>query len=487
MSYILALDEGTTNAKAAIFNAEGKIIATDSREFSQYYPKPGWVEHNPEEIWEAQIAAAKNAIKKAKIEPKDIMAIGITNQRETTLLWDREGKAIQNAIVWQCRRTAEFMENVKREYGALIKKKTGLISDAYFSASKLRWLLDNVPMARERAENGELMFGTVDSYLIYRLTGRHATDYSNASRTMLFNIERGEWDSELLEIFNIPEEVLPEVLDSADDYGHTTEFGGSIPVRGVLGDQQAALFGQACFKEGMLKVTYGTGNFLLVNTGENMHFSENLLTTIAWKIENELTYALEGSVFIAGAALKWLKEIGLIESYEETEKMAKSVENNAGLYFVPAFSGLGTPYWDQYARGVLIGITRGTKKEHIVRATLESIAYLTRDVVEEIKKYTYVRELRADGGASANNFLMQFQADVLGVPVLRPENRESTSMGAAMIAGLGAGLWSRETLNNLWKEEHRFVPKMEEIEREKLYSLWKKAVSQALGWASERF
>ncbi len=482
MPYILSLDEGTTNAKAFIISEEGKIISSASREFSQYYPRPGWVEHNPEEIWNAQILAAREAIKRAKLEPGDIAAIGITNQRETTIIWDRNGKPVYNAIVWQCRRTAEFMERVKKEYGDLIREKTGLIGDAYFSASKIRWILDNVQGARERAKKGELMFGTVDSYLIYKLTGKHATDYSNASRTMLFNIKRGQWDDELLEIFKIPEEILPEVLNSADDYGHAKEFLGNVPVSGVLGDQQAALFGQACFREGMLKVTYGTGNFLLINTGESLPNSRNLLSTIAWKIGNKMNYALEGSIFITGAALKWIRDLGLIESYEETEELARSLGSNEDLYFVPAFSGLGSPYWDPYARGIIIGITRGTRKKHIVRATLEAIAYLTRDVVEEIKRHIFVRELRVDGGASINNFLMQFQADILGVPLLRPVNRESTSMGVAFMAGLQEDVWDMQTLEKLWEVDRKFVPKMDEAEREKLYARWKRAVSRSLGW-----
>ncbi len=482
MPYILSLDEGTTNAKAFIISEEGKIISSASHEFPQYYPRPGWVEHNPEEIWKAQILAAREAIKRAKLEPGDIAAIGITNQRETTIIWDRNGKPVYNAIVWQCRRTAEFMERVKKEYGDLIREKTGLIGDAYFSASKIRWILDNVQGARERAKKGELMFGTVDSYLIYKLTGKHATDYSNASRTMLFNIKRGQWDDELLEIFKIPEEILPEVLNSADDFGHAREFLGNTPVSGVLGDQQAALFGQACFREGMLKVTYGTGNFLLINTGESVPNSRNLLSTIAWKIGNKMNYALEGSIFITGAALKWIRDLGLIESYEETEELASSLGSNEDLYFVPAFSGLGSPYWDPYARGIIIGITRGVGKKHIVRATLEAIAYLTRDVVEEIKKHIFVRELRVDGGASINNFLMQFQADILGIPLLRPVNRESTSMGVAFMAGLQEDVWDMQTLEKLWEVDRKFVPQMDDAEREKLYARWKRAISRSLGW-----
>ncbi len=479
MTYILALDEGTTNVKAAVIDENGNIVSHKGEEFTQYYPKPGWVEHDPEEIWKTQIKVAREAIKDRKIE-----AIGITNQRETVVIWNKEGKPLYNAIVWQCRRTSSFMDKIKKEYGDTIKEKTGLISDAYFSASKIKWLLDHLPNAREKAEKGDIMAGTIDSYLLYKLTGVHATDYSNASRTMLFNIKRGEWDDELLEIFNIPQNILPEVKDSAYLFGHTQIFGNDVPVTGILGDQQAALFGQACFDKGMVKVTYGTGNFLLANTGNESFEAENLLTTIAWRVKGKITYALEGSVFITGAALKWLKDLGFINKYEETENLARESEN-LNLYFVPAFSGLGAPYWDQYARGLLIGITRDTKREDIVRAALESIAYQTMDVVEEIKKHLEIKEIRVDGGASINDYLMQFQADIGGIPILRPVNRESTSLGAAFIAGLEAGIWKFEELRNLWTEDKRFYPKIDKEKREKLYGKWKRAVNRSLRWIEE--
>ncbi len=476
MGKILALDEGTTNVKASLIDENGNII-THSKEFRQIYPKPGWVEHEPEEIFRTQIEVAREIAKDEKIE-----AIGITNQRETIVIWDKEGKPIYNAIVWQCRRTADMMEEIKKEYGEMIREKTGLIADAYFSASKIKWILDNVPRARERAENGELMAGTIDSYLIYKLTGEHLTDPSNASRTMLFNIKNGEWDDELLELFNIPQGILPEVKDSSDVFGYTKLFGREVPVAGVLGDQQAALFGQVCISPGMLKVTYGTGNFLLANTGNDAMYSKNLLTTIAWRIRGETTYALEGSVFITGAALKWLKKLGILKNYEESKNMAKNSKDR-DLFFVPAFSGLGSPYWDPYARGLLIGITRSTGKEDIVRAALESIAYQTRDVVEEMKKSMDIKEIRVDGGASKNNYLMQFQADILGIPILRPKIQETTSLGAAFIAGITMGIWKMKDLPRLWKEDERFESKMDEGEREKLYGKWKDAVARALGWA----
>ncbi len=476
MGKILALDEGTTNVKASLVDENGNII-THSKEFKQIYPKPGWVEHDPEEIWRTQVEVAREVAKDEKIE-----AIGITNQRETIVIWDKEGKPIYNAIVWQCRRTADMMEEIKKEYEGMIREKTGLIADAYFSASKIKWILDNVPRARERAEKGELMAGTIDSYLIYKLTGKHLTEPSNASRTMLFNIKKGEWDDELLELFNIPKSILPEVKNSSHIFGYTKLFGREVSVAGVLGDQQAALFGQACINPGILKVTYGTGNFLLTNTGNELKYSKNLLTTIAWRIKGKTTYAIEGSVFITGAALKWLKRLGILKNYEESEDMAKKSKDK-DLFFVPAFSGLGSPYWDPYARGLLIGITRGTEKEDIVRATLESIAYQTMDVVEEMKKSMNITEIRVDGGASKNNYLMQFQADILGIPVLRPKIQETTSLGAAFIAGITMGFWKMNDLHRVWEEDRRFEPKMKEREREKLYDKWKDAVSRALGWA----
>ncbi|ADD09236.1 glycerol kinase GlpK [Candidatus Aciduliprofundum boonei] len=479
MTRILAMDEGTTNVKASIVDEEGKIISSLSKEFNQIYPKPGWVEHEPEEIWRTQVEVAKKITKNERID-----AIGITNQRETVVVWDKNGKPIYNAIVWQCRRTADMMEEIKKEYGEIIREKTGLIADAYFSASKIKWLLDNVPRARERAKMRELMAGTIDSYLIYKLTGEHLTDHSNASRTMLFNIKKGEWDEELLELFGIPKDILPHVRDSSSVFGYTKLFGKEVPVSGVLGDQQAALFGQTCFSKGMLKVTYGTGNFLLANTGNEIEHSENLLTTVAWKIKGNTTYALEGSVFITGAALKWLKDLEILKDYDDSENLAKNAKDSK-LFFVPAFSGLGSPYWDPHARGLLIGITRGTKKEDIVKATLDSIAYQTKDVVEEMKKQVKIKEIRVDGGASKNDYLMQFQSDILGIPVLRPAILETTSLGAAFMAGLTIGAWDMNDLKGLWKEDRRFEPKMKDEDREKLYKRWKDAVSRALGWAKE--
>ncbi len=481
---ILALDEGTTNAKAVIFDEKPSILGMSSFEFPQYYPKPGWVDHNPQEIWNAQLLAIKDAINRAKIDAKEIEAIGITNQRETTILWKKDGKPIHNAIVWQCRRTASMVEEIRREYGEMIREKTGLVADSYFSAPKIKWLLENVPQAKELAEKGELLFGTVDSYLIYKLTGEHVTDYSNASRTMLFNIKKGRWDEELLELFGIPENILPEVKESSEIYGYTNILGPEIPVAGDAGDQQAALFGQACISPGMAKVTYGTGNFLLVNTGE-MKRSENLLTTIAWRLDGKITYALEGSVFITGAALKWLRDsLRIIGDYEETEEMAKS--SREGIYFVPAFSGLGAPYWDQYARGLIIGITRDTGRGEIVRAALEAIAYLTRDVVDEMRMEVEISEIRVDGGATVNKFLMQFQADILGIPIVRPVIKETTALGVAYLAGLAIDLWKNVgEIRERWREQDRFEPKMDDGERNRRYKGWKEAVSRALGWAKE--
>ncbi|CAD5243791.1 glycerol kinase GlpK [Thermococcus camini] len=485
--FILSLDEGTTSARAIIFDRESNVLSVGQYEFPQHYPKPGWVEHNPEEIWDAQFRAIKTALERARVEPSQIAAIGVTNQRETTIVWDRSGRPLYNAIVWQCRRTAEMVEEIKREYGNVIKEKTGLVPDAYFSASKLKWLLDNVPGLREKAERGEVLFGTVDTFLIYRLTGEHVTDYSNASRTMLFNIRRLEWDDELLEIFNIPEEVLPEVRESSGVYGHTKRelLGAEIPVSGDAGDQQAALFGQAGFEAGMVKATYGTGSFILANTGKTVRYSNNLLTTIAWGLNGRVTYALEGSVFITGAAVQWLRDgIRIIQSAPETEELARKLESNEGLYFVPAFVGLGSPYWDQFARGLIIGITRGTGREHLARATLEAIAYLTRDVVEEMERLVGIKELRVDGGATANDFLMQFQADILNRRVVRPVVKETTALGAAYLAGLAVDYWeSLEEIKNLWRAERVFEPKMDEETRERLYRGWKEAVKRAMGWA----
>ncbi|WP_099209984.1 glycerol kinase GlpK [Thermococcus henrietii] len=485
--FVLSLDEGTTSARAIIFDRESNIIGLGQYEFPQHYPKPGWVEHNPEEIWDAQFRAIKTALERAKVEPNQIAAIGVTNQRETTIVFDRDGKPLYNAIVWQCRRTAEMVEEIKREYGDMIKQKTGLVPDAYFSASKLKWLLDNVPGLREKAEKGEVLFGTVDTFLIYRLTGEHVTDYSNASRTMLFNIKRLDWDDELLEIFGIPEEVLPEVKESSEVYGYTKKelLGAEIPVSGDAGDQQAALFGQAGFETGMVKATYGTGSFILANTGKTVRYSNNLLTTIAWGLNGKVSYALEGSIFITGAAVQWLRDgIKIIKHASETEELARKLESNEGVYFVPAFVGLGAPYWDQFARGLIIGITRGTGREHLARATLEAIAYLTRDVIEEMEKLVGIKELRVDGGATANDFLMQFQADILNRRVVRPVVKETTALGAAYLAGLAVDYWeSLEEIESLWRAERVFEPEMDEETRRKLYHGWKEAVKRAMGWA----
>ncbi len=485
--FIMSLDEGTTSARAIIFDREGNVHGIGQYEFPQHYPKPGWVEHDPEEIWEAQLRAIKTAVERAKIEPGQIAAIGITNQRETTIVWDRGGRPLHNAIVWQCRRTAQMVEEIKREYGGVIREKTGLVPDAYFSASKLKWLLDNVPGLREKAERGEVLFGTVDTFLIYRLTGEHVTDYSNASRTMLFNIKKLEWDDELLELFNIPESVLPEVRESSEVYGYTKKelLSAEIPVSGDAGDQQAALFGQAAFETGMVKATYGTGSFILANTGKTVRYSDNLLTTIAWGLNERVTYALEGSIFVTGAAVQWLRDgIRIIKHAAETEELASKLESNEGVYFVPAFVGLGAPYWDQFARGLIIGITRGTGREHLARATLEAIAYLTRDVIGEMEKLVGIRELRVDGGATANDFLMKFQADILNRRVVRPVVKETTALGAAYLAGLAVDYWSGlDEIKSLWKAERVFEPTMDEETRERLYRGWKEAVKRAMGWA----
>lgn len=485
--FILSLDEGTTSARAIVFDRDSNILGVGQYEFPQYYPKPGWVEHNPEEIWEAQMRALKSSLDRAKLMPSQIAAIGITNQRETTIVWDRKGKPLYNAIVWQCRRTAEMIEDIKRNYGEAIKEKTGLVPDAYFSASKIKWLLDNVPGLKKRAQRGEVLFGTIDSFLIYRLTGKHVMDYSNASRTMLFNIKKLKWDYELLELFGIPDAILPEVKPSSEIYGYTKKelLGVEIPVSGDAGDQQAALFGQTCFEEGEVKATYGTGNFILVNTGGKVHYSRNLLTTIAWGLRGRVEYALEGSVFITGAAIQWLRDgIKIIMDASESEELAMRVSSNEGLYFVPAFVGLGAPYWDQFARGLIIGITRGTSREHIVRAALEAIAYLTKDVISEMEKEVEIRELKVDGGATKNNFLMQFQADILGKRVVRPVVQETTALGAAYLAGLAVDYWSSlKEIKSLWKEDRIFEARMGEEERKRLYAGWKEAVRRSIGWA----
>ncbi|MGJ8454151.1 glycerol kinase GlpK [Pseudothermotoga sp. U03pept] len=495
--YLLALDQGTTSSRAIIFDHNGKVVHMVNQEFPQIYPRAGWVEHDPMDILESQISVARKALRNAGIEPEQIAAIGVTNQRETTILWDRKTtKPVHNAIVWQCRRTANICDELKNKgYAQKIKEKTGLVIDAYFSATKLKWLLDNVEGAREKAKKGELLFGNVDTWLIWNLTGGkvHVTDYSNASRTMLFNIHTLSWDEELLELFDIPKAVLPEVKPSSFVYGYTAEeiFGKKIPISGDAGDQQAALFGQVCCEPGMVKNTYGTGCFILMNTGEKPIDSHSgLLTTIAWGLkEKKVCYALEGSVFVAGAAVQWLRDgIKLIEKASDTEYLASSVPDSNGVYFVPAFVGLGAPYWDMYARGTIVGITRGTLKEHIVRATLEAIAYQTRDVVDVMSSESKIklRSLRVDGGASVNNFLMQFQSDILGVPVERPEVNETTALGAAYLAGLATGYWKdHEEIKRQWQIDRRFEPKMNQDEREKLYSGWKRAVKRATKWVEE--
>lgn len=493
MKYILALDQGTTSSRAIVFDHNGKVISVSQQEFTQIYPKPGWVEHDPMEILSSQINVAKQAIEKAKIEPKDIAAIGITNQRETTVVWEKAtGKPVYNAIVWQCRRTAPICDNLKNQgLSETIREKTGLVIDAYFSGTKIKWILDNVEGVREKAEKGEVLFGNIDTWLIWNLTkGKvHVTDYSNASRTMIFNIHKLDWDDDILQILNIPRAMLPEPKPSSFIYGYTDKdiFGVEIPVAGDAGDQQAALFGQACFKTGMVKNTYGTGCFMLMNTGEKAFPSKSgLLTTVAWGLNGKVEYALEGSVFITGAAIQWLRDgLKIIQNAGETEALALKVSDSGGVYVVPAFVGLGAPYWDMYARGLIIGITRGTTREHIVRATLESIAYQTRDVLEAMKQDSGIelKSLRVDGGAVVNNFLMQFQADILGVPVERPVVNETTALGAAYLAGLAVGYWKdQREIEDLWQIDRRFTPQMSFEEREKLYRGWKKAVSRALKW-----
>jgi glycerol kinase len=453
--------------------------------FTQIYPEPGWVEHNPEELWLAQLGASKDALNNANIASSEIACIGITNQRETTLVWSREtGKPVYNAIVWQCRRTSDTVEQLRKTHGPLIKKHTGLVPDSYFSAPKISWILDNVDEARQRAEVGELLFGTVDTYLIYRLTeGRvHATDPSNASRTLLYDIKKKRWDPELMEIFNIPQSMLPTVKDSSGHIGYTEAVGAKIPITGCAGDQQAALYGHQAYQPGDSKCTYGTGNFLLMNTGNKPVSSENLLTTIAWRINNETVYALEGSVFSTGAAVQWLRDgLGIIDTAQETQQLAQSIKDNNGVYIVPAFTGLGAPYWDQYARGTITGLTRGTTRAHLARAVLESIAYQTMDLVEAMQQDSGydVKTLRVDGGATQNEFLMQFQADILNTPVYRGTNVEATARGVAMLAGLGIGVLNPDDLKDS-DGGSLYEPNMSEDERKILRDGWASAVGKAL-------
>ncbi len=491
--YIMAMDQGTTSSRAIIFDHDGQILGSMNQEFEQLYPKASWVEHNPANIWNTQLQVAKGVLEKTGVGPEEIAAIGITNQRETTLVWDREtGEPVYNAVVWQCRRTAPICDELKAEgWVDKIRDKTGLVIDAYFSGTKIKWILDHVEGARERAEKGELLFGNVDTWLIWNLTkGKvHVTDYSNASRTMLFNIHSLDWDEEILTELNIPRSMLPMVKPSSHIYGYTDPsiFGVEIPIAGIAGDQQAALFGQACYQPGMAKNTYGTGCFMLMNTGENAVPSQNgLLTTIAWGVDGKIEYALEGSIFIAGAVVQWLRdELKIIDNAPQSEDYATMVNDTNGVYLVPAFVGLGAPYWDMYARGAIVGLTRGAKKEHIIRAALEAIAYQTRDVLEAMEKDSGIKlsTLKVDGGAVKNNFLMQFQADILGVPVERPVVSETTALGAAYLAGLAVGYWSsKEEIAEKWAIDRKFQPEMGLEEKEKLFAGWKKAVERALKW-----
>lgn len=494
--YIMALDAGTTSNRCILFNERGEMCSVAQKEFTQYFPQPGWVEHDAEEIWSTQLEVAKTAMANLGVTAADISAIGITNQRETAIVWDREtGMPVCNAIVWQCRRTSEYADSLKEKgLTETFRQKTGLIIDAYFSATKLKWILDNVEGARQKAENGQLLFGTVETWLIWKLTqGQvHVTDYSNASRTMLFNINTLEWDDEILAELDIPKCMLPEAKPSSCIYGHANPvfFGSPIPIAGAAGDQQAALFGQTCFQPGDAKNTYGTGCFLLMNTGDKPVFSKNgLVTTIAWGLDGKVTYALEGSIFVAGAAIQWLRdEMRFIDSSQDSEYMARKVNDTNGCYVVPAFTGLGAPYWDQYARGSIVGITRGVNKYHIIRATLESLAYQTNDVLEAMKTDSGIRltSLKADGGASANNLLMQMQADISGAPLQRPVCVETTAMGAAYLAGLAVGYWSdKEDVIKNWAAERIFKPEISADLREKKIRQWKKAVTYAFNWAKE--
>ena len=494
--YIMALDAGTTSNRCILFNKKGEMCSVAQREFTQYFPQPGWVEHDADEIWASQLGVAVEAMNKINVSAADIAAIGITNQRETAIVWDKEtGEPVYHAIVWQCRRTSEYCDSLKAKgLTEKFRQKTGLVIDAYFSGTKVKWILDNVPGARERAEQGRLLFGTVETWLIWRLTkGRvHVTDYSNASRTMLFNINTLEWDDEILAELDIPKCMLPKVVPSSCIYGETDPsfFGGPIPIAGAAGDQQAALFGQTCFSPGEAKNTYGTGCFLLMNTGDKPVFSGNgLVTTIAWGLDGKVTYALEGSIFVAGAAIQWLRdEMRLIDSAADSEYMANKVPDTNGCYVVPAFTGLGAPHWDQYARGTIVGITRGVNKYHIIRATLDSIAYQVNDVLDAMEADSGISlaALKVDGGASANDFLMQTQADIIDAPVNRPVCVETTAMGAAYLAGLAVGYWKDrgEVLAN-WTIDRTFTPAISEADRASRIKGWNKAVRYAYGWAKE--
>ncbi len=493
--FILSLDQGTTSSRAILFNKKGEIVNVAQKEFKQYFPKAGWVEHDAQEIWSSILSVMAQVLSStSELSAKDIEAIGITNQRETTVVWDKNtGKPIYHAIVWQSRQTAGIVNELKEQgYGEMVRDKTGLLIDAYFSGTKVKWILDNVDGAREKAENGDLLFGTIDSWLIWKLSGgeAHVTDYTNASRTMMYNIYDLKWDDELLEMLNVPKSMLPEVRPSSEVYAKTVDyhfFGQNVPIAGVAGDQQAALFGQACYEKGMAKNTYGTGCFMLMNTGEKAVKSDNgLLTTIAWGVDGKVEYALEGSIFVAGSAIQWLRDgLRMFNEAPESERYAERVESTDGVYMVPAFVGLGTPYWDSDVKGAVFGLTRGTSKEHFVRATLESLAYQTRDVLDAMTADSGIdlKTLRVDGGVVNNSFLMQFQSDIIGVPVERPTVSETTALGAAYLAGLATGYWkNKEEIKKQWMIDHTFDPEMKEDQREELYGGWKKAVNATMAF-----
>ncbi|HEX8636790.1 MAG TPA: glycerol kinase GlpK [Pyrinomonadaceae bacterium] len=492
MKYILALDQGTTSSRAIVFDKEIRVVSIAQKEYKQIYPQSGWVEHDPLKIWATQRETAIEALKKSKLTNRDIAAVGIANQRETIVVWNRKtGEPLGNAIVWQDRRTSAFCDRIRAEHGDLIRRKTGLETDAYFSASKINWILENIPHARRLAENGELLFGTIDTWLVWKLTGgeKHLTDASNASRTMLFNIHDLRWDDELLQIFDVPRQILPEARSSSEFYGEISSIEElkNIPIAGIAGDQQAALFGQMCFEKGASKNTYGTGCFMLQNVGTKAVKSENkLLTTVAWKIGERAEYALEGSVFIGGAVIQWLRDsLGIIENSGDVEALANSVADNGGVYFVPAFVGLGAPYWNPDARGLISGLTRGTGKAHIARAALESICYQTADLTEAMRADSSVelKELRVDGGASRNDSLLQFQADVLQIPVVRPQVTETTALGAAYLAGLAVGFWrTKKELARHWQIDKRFEPRMPREKASLLKAKWSEAVKRAMNW-----
>ena len=491
MKYVLSLDQGTTSSRAILFDHSGSVVAVAQKEFPQIFPKPGWVEHDPMDIWSTQAGVASEVLQKARVKSTDVAAIGITNQRETTVVWDRKtGKPICNAIVWQDRRTAPLCDKLRAlKKDRVIRKKTGLVLDAYFSATKIRWILDNVKGARAKANAGELAFGTVDTWLVWNLSGgkTHVTEVSNASRTMLYNIVKGDWDKELLELFKIPRSMLPEVRSSSEIYAHTTMLGSSVPIAGMAGDQQAALFGQVCTQPGMVKNTYGTGCFMLMNTGTKPIASKNnLLTTVAWRIGNRTEYALEGSIFIAGAVVQWLRDgLGIIRHSSEVEALAASVPDTGGVYLVPAFAGLGAPHWDAYARGTIMGLTRGSTRAHIARAALEGIALQVVDILKAMEADSGIRlkQLRVDGGASTNNLLMQMQADLLNVPVVRPRIPETTALGAAYLAGLAVGLWKNQTdIARQWQVDKTFKPAIKPAARNQITRGWQKALGRAKGW-----